>query len=282
MAATTSKLTISVIIAAKNAEDTIGPAIRSALFGLTAEDEVLVMLDNPSDETAARVQSIHDERLRVFSSPVTLGRSEARNKLIKKSRGEIIAILDADDLCLPWRFKRGRKALHLYDAVFSTALIFGPRLRAVPLLPQLPRPIGSAEFALELLGRNPIVHSSAMYRRRAIPCDLAYRKSEAEEYDLWLRMANEGARMKRFGFPWVMYRLHESQASRTEGFVERGESCRLVREEQTKLARTLGIPVSSLEEMKHQARVAVSKKSLLARVEVLGLPRFLRKIVGTN
>ena len=270
---------VSVIIAAKNAEATILLSVRSALAGLRTYDEVLVMNDNSSDLTQQVLEVVEDRRLRTFSSQVTLGRSEARNRLIRESKGEVIAILDADDCSLPWRFELGRRALLRYDAVFSTALVFGSALKFLPFLPQVPRAIPANRFAEELLGRNPIVHSTAMYRKSAIPSTLAYRDSEAEEYDLWLRMINVGCAMRRFRFPWVLYRLHEGQASRAPGFNQRGEECPFVIAEQEELASKLELKGHSLDEAKVKARSQVSSSSLLARIEVSGLPEWMKRLL---
>lgn len=270
---------ISVVIAAKNAEATILLAVKSALLGLRKEDEVLVLNDNSSDLTTQVLGQVRDSRLRVFSSEVTLGRSEARNRLIREAKGQLIAILDADDCSLPWRFEVGRRALLRYDAVFSTAIVFGSSLKLLPFLPQVPRAIPSDRFAEELLGRNPIVHSTAIYRKDAIPQALAYRDSEAEEYDLWLRMINAGCQLRRFRFPWVLYRLHEGQASRAEGFNKRGEECNFVIREQKTLASNLGLSNLSLQEAKVRANSLVSTSSFLARLEVNGLSPQMKRLV---
>ena len=95
---------IAVIVAAKNAGDTISLCLKSALLGLREDDELLVFLDGCSDDTPEKVRAIADSRVRVFESETGVGRSEARNYLIKKSTSNYIAVLDADDIALPWRF----------------------------------------------------------------------------------------------------------------------------------------------------------------------------------
>lgn len=268
-----------MIIAAKNAENTIRIAVKSALASLRSTDEVLVMDDNSSDRTRKLLQAIQDSRLKVFTSDSTLGRSEARNRLIQNSKGGIIAILDADDVSLPWRFELGRKSLRDHEAVFSTALIFGSAMNLLPFLPQIPRAIPSSRFALELLGRNPIVHSTAMYLKSAIPGPVAYRQSEAEEYDLWLRMSNAGCRMRRFRLPWVLYRIHEGQASRAAGFNERGENCPYVQSEQIELSAKLGLDHLSIANAKAEARKRVHSSSFLAKLEIQGLPQRMKHLL---
>lgn len=262
---------ISVIITAKNAARTIAIAVRSTLIGLGPGDEILVLLDGCTDDTATKVSKISDPRLRIFSVPESLGRSQGRNFLISKAKGELIAILDADDISLPWRFLRSKQLLKKHDAVFSAALVFGLALKPIPLIPQVPRRIASQDMAIECLGRNPLVHSSAMFKSDVIKAIGNYRDSEAEEYDLWLRMINAGYRLHRVALPWVLYRFHKNQASQSPGFVDRGLNCRFVQSEQMNLAESLGITAKNVQGVREEALRLVKNKGLFARLELAGL-----------
>ena len=98
---------ICVIIAAKDAAETIGVAVRSAL----AQEEVgrvVVVDDGSSDATAdaAAASGGGDSRLDVIRLTRNQGPSAARNRAIALSYEPLIAVLDADDAFLPGRFKR--------------------------------------------------------------------------------------------------------------------------------------------------------------------------------
>ncbi len=89
---------ICVIIAAKNASDTIDIAIRSALV----EPEVaeVMVIDDGSTDTTSDVAHAADDgtgRLRVVRFDVNRGPSAARNHAISISSAPLISILDADD-----------------------------------------------------------------------------------------------------------------------------------------------------------------------------------------
>lgn len=96
---------IAVIIAAFNAEKTIGQAVKSALMEPEVA-EVIVVDDASSDGTAraASVAAEGDMRLRVIKQEQNAGPSAARNRAMKESSSPLIAVLDADDLILPGRF----------------------------------------------------------------------------------------------------------------------------------------------------------------------------------
>jgi succinoglycan biosynthesis protein ExoU len=97
--------TICVIIAAKNAEATIGRAIASALREPLV-DEVIVVDDGSDDATARVSRDAGDStgRLQVIALERNQGPAFARNQAIARSRAPLVAILDADDFFLQGRF----------------------------------------------------------------------------------------------------------------------------------------------------------------------------------
>ncbi|WP_320195431.1 glycosyltransferase family 2 protein [Agrobacterium rosae] len=96
---------ICVIIAAKNASDTVATAIKSALAEPEVA-EVVVIDDGSTDATATIAQSCDDEtgRLQVERFDVNRGPSAARNHAIAISSAPLISILDADDFFFAGRF----------------------------------------------------------------------------------------------------------------------------------------------------------------------------------
>jgi succinoglycan biosynthesis protein ExoU len=96
---------VCVIIAAKNAADTIATAISSALSDPYVK-EVIVVDDGSTDGTATAAAETDDGsgRLQVIRFEVNKGPSFARNHAISCSSAALISILDADDFFLPGRF----------------------------------------------------------------------------------------------------------------------------------------------------------------------------------
>lgn len=88
---------ISVIIPAYNAEKTIFKTIETVRQQTFSDFELIVINDGSKDKTLEIVQSIKDERIKVFCYENS-GLSTARNRGISKANGEYIAFLDADDL----------------------------------------------------------------------------------------------------------------------------------------------------------------------------------------
>jgi glycosyltransferase involved in cell wall biosynthesis len=265
--------TVSVVMTAKNSARTIRASILSLQISLSKSDEILIFLDGCTDLTSEIVSRVRDSRIRIFSSNETIGRSAGRNRLIEQSQGVIIAILDSDDIALPWRFWQARRLLRRFDAVFTPAIVFGRQLRPLPIIPQVLRAITAERMPIECLGRNPLVHSSATFKRSVLIDVGLYRESEAEEYDLWLRMLNSGYKLYRSSVPAILYRFHKSQASQSPGFVQRGLDCSLVQGEQIKLAEKLGLASKSVSEIRLEAQQFVRSSSFLAAIEVAGIRR---------
>jgi succinoglycan biosynthesis protein ExoU len=101
------ELSVAVIIAVRNAGQTIAEAIGSAL-AQDATAEVIVVDDASSDDTAEVSRAADDGsgRLRIVRMAECVGPSRARNEAIALSTAPLIAILDGDDIFLPGRFDR--------------------------------------------------------------------------------------------------------------------------------------------------------------------------------
>jgi glycosyltransferase involved in cell wall biosynthesis len=110
---------ISVLIPAYNSASTIGATLDSVLCQTAPADEILVMNDGSLDETAT-VLKLYEPRIKAFWQPNS-GISSARNALIARARGDLIAFLDSDDLWHPNYLEMQRK---LYERYPQAAAVF--------------------------------------------------------------------------------------------------------------------------------------------------------------
>lgn len=94
---------ISAVIPAYNSEVTIGRAIDSVLKQTRPADEIIVIDDGSSDNTAEIIRSYGD-KIRLIQQE-NAGVSVARNAGINIATGDWIAFLDADDEWLPEKLK---------------------------------------------------------------------------------------------------------------------------------------------------------------------------------
>lgn len=96
--------TITAIVPTYNRAATLGQALASIFAQTRVPDEVLVVDDGSTDETAAVVGRFPGATL------LRLGRNggaaAARNAGIRAARGELLAFLDSDDAWLPHKLER--------------------------------------------------------------------------------------------------------------------------------------------------------------------------------
>ena len=119
---------ISVVIPLYNKQESIVATLQSVLAQTYKEDEVVVVNDGSTDNSAQVVQEFFDkhpslqgrDRVRLISQP-NAGVSAARNTGIIESKGEYIAFLDGDDL---WDEKY-LDTLHKLICDYPDATIYG-------------------------------------------------------------------------------------------------------------------------------------------------------------
>ena len=100
---------VSVIVPAYNAAVYLPYAIDGVLAQSYPDWEIVIVDDGSTDDTRAVVDSyrpkLSDKLQFIYQS--NRGLAAARNIGIRAARGEFIALLDADDVWLPYRLERG-------------------------------------------------------------------------------------------------------------------------------------------------------------------------------
>jgi glycosyltransferase involved in cell wall biosynthesis len=261
---------------AKNAGSTILHSIQSTLRALSDDSELLVLVDGGDDDTPDIVSKIQDKRLKLNILSESVGRSAGRNLLAREARNEYLAVTDADDIDLPWRFKMLQKYLVENDAVFANPILFGKPIRT-GVLPAPPIGLNSDQIRGTLIFKNPLIHSTSIFSKELFfdmgmygPFDLG------EDYDLWLRMATNGVKMRRVAGYGTLYRQHPKQSIRSSGFTENIENNKNIREKRIGLARLLGFDLefdkSGRIENEKDALNALCGRDYKMRYEAVGLP----------
>ena len=235
----------TVVMPARNAEQTISIAIRSVLRSFPEDTQVVVWDDGSSDDTAGVADAIHRTKVVVHSSPTSVGGGVARQNILDLTDSEIVVNQDADDITLPWRHRHQAGLLRNADFVFSAVLRFSKG--TLWCRPSLPLPYTPQDVAIALLIHNPLSNPTMIAKRAAIEDIGGYTNSKvAQDYELWLRAAVHGKQLRRSGLPCLAYRLSERQVSRQPGYAERIQSNPLILAAYDRLADkllpTIGAP----------------------------------------
>ena len=107
---------ISVIIPAYNAMNYLPETLKSVLKQTFTDFEILIVNDGSSDDIVEWVSQITDPRVKLISQ-TNQGVSAARNMGIRKSQGEYIALLDADDLWEPVKLEKQVRKLEANPSI---------------------------------------------------------------------------------------------------------------------------------------------------------------------
>lgn len=203
---------ISVLMPAKNAELHIRASVKSTLRALGEDDELIVFDDNSTDSTARRLSRITDKRLNVIHSDRDVGVSDALNTLASLAKGKFLARMDADDICLPWRFSVQSNLLCKMPGgiLFGNTIRFGDRFP----LPEIFRTLPQKSVRTILPMFNPLSHSTMITQRDTLLKLLPYKNGKGQDYEMWLRAAIAGIPMVKHRLHVVCYREHKAQVSK--------------------------------------------------------------------
>lgn len=160
------KARVSVLMTIYNAAPFLRESIDS-LMAQTFKDWELIAIENGStDESPAILAEYQDPRIRVISLPKNIGRIAALCDAFDQACGEFVAVLDADDAAYPERFA---KQVEFLDSHPETVLVgsWAQHIDRESRVFNTWQPPADSPSLQESLGWiNPIVHSSAMYRRK--------------------------------------------------------------------------------------------------------------------
>jgi glycosyltransferase involved in cell wall biosynthesis len=225
-----------VLLPVRNAAAFLEECAASLELQSLADFEVMAVddgSDDGSDEILAS-WARRDRRVRVLRQE-SRGLVAALNHGLTECRGELVARMDADD-------KAHRMRLELQVAAFEEQ----PEPDVVSCLvthfPQdsvaegfriyedwLNRLVTHDEILRERFIESPLPHPSVMLRRQVLVDVGGYRDlGWPEDYDLWLRLANRGARFTKVPEVLLYWRQHPDRLTRTDPryAVERFLACK--------------------------------------------------------
>jgi glycosyltransferase involved in cell wall biosynthesis len=205
---------ISVVIPSYNRAHTLQRALQSVFAQSSAVDEVILVDDGSTDDSAAMVA--RDFPGVIIIRQPNRGVSAARNKGIETAQHNWIALLDSDDCWLPHKIQtvRDTAANHPGYILYHSDEIWVRRgVRVNPM--QKHRKSGGWIFA-QCLPLCAISPSAAVIQKSAL-LDLGLFDESlpaCEDYDLWLRLCH-GFPVHYIEQPLITkYGGHEDQLSR--------------------------------------------------------------------
>jgi glycosyltransferase involved in cell wall biosynthesis len=232
---------ISVILPVHNGEATIKQTIESVLDQYFIEFELIVINDGSNDATLDIIKDISDYRIKVFSYP-QLGQCKSRNLGLDRALGEYIAFIDADDLWTRDKLSEQLQVLQKnpeVDVVYSWTDYIdesGEFLREgsrVNFQDNLQLYLLMTDF-IETIS-NPLIRHQALRDVGGLDETL----SAAEDWDLWLRLAETQHQFSCLPRVQVLHRITANSVSANAAKLEQ-ESMTVLRRRFDRLPDSLG------------------------------------------
>ncbi|MEI6444871.1 MAG: glycosyltransferase [Nostocales cyanobacterium ELA583] len=222
---------VSVICRTYNRENFIEETIISVLSQTFTDFEFLILDDGSTDKTREILEKyIHDPRIK-YVYQENIGKNldafhELTNRCIALSEGELVAIIDSDDICLPNRLERQVEEFKTdpdIDIVFSDGYHIDVNGNTLSSDFRFKESLQFNELNLPrlLVKKNIIPNPTVMIKRKAIEIMGGFEgKGIGEDYHFWLKSA-PFLKFKYIDDKLVKYRIHPESSSTGVGSQQR-------------------------------------------------------------
>lgn len=222
---------ITVIIAIYQAND-IGEfrlSLESVVGQTRLPEELLIVADGPIPDKLEEEVSNFQLEVSRLELPIEVkflqlenhgGLGMAMQKAVDAVKGDYIARMDADDICLPDRFEKQMKCFEENPelsvvggqiAEFDGNVTNITGRRVVPLEHE--------EIVSYMKSRNGMNHVTTIIKKKDLVAAGNYQPFEwFEDYSLWVRMIQHGCRFKNIADDVVYVRAGKAQADRRGGW----------------------------------------------------------------
>lgn len=204
---------VSVLMPVNIAGRYFNDAVDSILSQTLNDFELLIIEDNADEQTKLILDNLTDSRVRVVLNKNYSGITGALNTGLEEARGEYIARMDADDICIPDRLQVQLDWLESNECdlcggglqCVSSGYIKGKVFSY---------PSEAQDISFALMFGTAFAHATILVKRSVI---LQFRYDEvypyAQDYDLWIRMEQGGVKMTNVPRILYFYRIHSAQVS---------------------------------------------------------------------
>jgi glycosyltransferase involved in cell wall biosynthesis len=207
---------VSVVMPVYNGGRFLKESIESVLAQTYSNFELIIINDGSSDESESLILSFTDNRIKYLKNETNKGLVFTLNRGLQEAKGEYIARMDGDDICLPQRFEKQVTFLNenLDVAILATL---------VKTIDEQNSDLGfwnddfnntSPEQIANFMSRlNCIAHPSVMVRASVVKqFGYTYFKN-SEDWGLWLKLLSKGYKIAKLNSPLLLYRIHTQSMS---------------------------------------------------------------------
>lgn len=185
-------------------------------------DEIILVVDGPvSEETDSVIQKYQSESntFKVIRLEKNMGHGNARRKGLESCSYDIVALMDADDICVPERFEKQIEEFKKdsgLDIVGGQITEFIDDVNNVVGIREVP--VTDHEIKDYMKKRCPVNQMTVMFKKSSVDKAGGYIDWFCEEdYYLWLRMAIKGMKFKNLPETLVNVRVGKEMYIRRGG-----------------------------------------------------------------
>ncbi|MGI1944517.1 glycosyltransferase [Shewanella sp. MF08487] len=184
--------------------------------------EIVIVFDGPISNELFDVVMFWKSKLPILEYPIefNVGLGNALNYGLLKCKYELVARMDTDDICLPFRFEQQISAFKndpFLDVCGSNIIEIDP----VTMQVICERKVYSSHSAIlsDLVWRNPFNHMTVMYKRSSIIAVGSYIDLPwMEDWYLWLRLLSLDYKVANIDASLVLARTGSAMITRRSGF----------------------------------------------------------------
>lgn len=179
---------ITVLMPVYNGEAFLKEAIDSVLHQTFKNFEFLIIDDGSTDRSLDIIHAYNDSRIRLVKNETNLGITQTLNKGIELAKYELIARMDADDVCHPSRFQ---KQYDYFAAKPNTGLLATWANEFYQDGKEVVYQLNPDFYYYNLVWECWIYHPTVMFKKSAVIEVGKYQYQYCEDYDLWWRLTRK-------------------------------------------------------------------------------------------
>jgi hypothetical protein len=212
-------ISVGIVVSPNDSADLLRVSLNSLLNQTVGFEKTLILINGELSKEQLRIireyKSLSDSDTQIQSESLTINFGPALNKLIYLTTTEFFMRHDPDDISIPERanilydfISKSDSDIaytNIYEYNFKTGLV-GQRLISD----------GEINLAKSLFYRNPIAHSTVIFRTKKIADLGGYRDVYlAEDYDLWLRAIESKLKIQEVKMSSVIYHVDNKKRDRS-------------------------------------------------------------------
>lgn len=192
-------MNISVCMATYNGARYLAPQLASIIAQLEPDDEVVVVDDASTDDTAQLLRTLGDARVRIHRNERNLGHVQSFSRALSLARHDLLFMSDQDDVWLAGRVARMKQGLSRQDSwvLSSNTTFIDANGEPTHYDTEGVKAADSNRFASNIIsifvGRHRYYGCAMALRREILPIVLPI-PNFVESHDLWIAMAGNAAR----------------------------------------------------------------------------------------